>query len=274
MRVVVTILGATRSIRQYVFTNTATTEYPAYVSVDLSLDRGSRVPLYFQLAEQLEAAIRDGRLRPGDRIDTETDLAERLGLGRPTVRQAVQELVSKGLLVRRRGVGTQVVDAQFHRPLELTSLYDDLAAADHRPSTVVLALRAEPADAAVAAALHLPIDTEVSYLERLRLQRDEPLALMRNWLPAGLVDLTAPDLEAAGLYSLLRRAGVHLRIANQRIGARAASRSDARLLLVSAGAPLLTMERVSFDDTGRVVEYAQHCYRADAHSFDTTLVSR
>ncbi len=244
------------------------------MSLDLALDRGSRVPLYFQLAQQLEDAIRDGRLRPGDRIDTETVLAERLGLGRPTVRQAVQELVSKGLLVRRRGVGTQVVAAQFSRPIELTSLFDDLAAADHRPSTTVLSLREIHAEAHVATALSVPRGSRVAYIERLRLQHDEPLAIMRNWLPAGLVDLDADRLSATGLYELLRRSGVHLRIADQRIGARAATRPEALLLGVKTGAPLLTMQRTAFDDGGRAVEYAEHCYRADAHSFDTTLVCR
>lgn len=242
--------------------------------LDLSLDRGSRVPLYFQLAQQLEDAIRDGRLRPGDRIDTETDLAERLGLGRPTVRQAVQELVSKGLLVRRRGVGTQVVAAQFTRPLELTSLFDDLAAADHRPTTRVLDLRAVPAEDHVATALSIPPDSIVTYVERLRLQRDEPLALMRNWLPVDVVELDEPRLSSSGLYELLRRAGVHLRIADQRIGARAATRVEALQLGLRTGAPLLTMDRTAFDDGGRAVEYAEHCYRADAYSFDTTLVCR
>jgi DNA-binding GntR family transcriptional regulator len=244
------------------------------MSLDLALDRGSRVPLYFQLAQQLEDAIRDGRLRPGDRIDTETVLAERLGLGRPTVRQAVQELVSKGLLVRRRGVGTQVVAAQFSRPLELTSLFDDLAAADHRPSTTVLSLREIPAEAHVAAALSIPRDSTVIHIERLRLQQGEPLAIMRNWIPTGLADLDADRLSATGLYELLRRSGVHLRIADQRIGARAATRPEALLLGVKTGAPLLTMQRTAFDDGGRAVEYAEHCYRADAHSFDTTLVCR
>jgi DNA-binding GntR family transcriptional regulator len=244
------------------------------MALDLTVDRGSRVPLYFQLAQQLEAAIDDGRLRPGDRIDTETELARKLGLGRPTVRQAVQELVSKGLLVRRRGIGTQVAGAQFHRPLELTSLFNDLAAADHRPSTTVLDLHPIAADGIVAAALSIPPGAEVIYLERLRLQRGEPLAIMRNWLPRDVVDLDAAALEGHGLYELLRRAGVHLRIANQRIGARVATRSDARLLDVRTGAPLLTMERTAFDDSGRAVEYAQHCYRADAYSFDTTLVGR
>ena len=242
--------------------------------MDLTLDRGSRVPLYAQLADQLEAAIHDGRLAPGDRIDTETELAERLGLGRPTVRQAVQELVSKGLLVRRRGVGTQVVGTQFHRPLALTSLFDDLAAADHRPTTTVLALEEVTADAVVSEALRLPRDTTVVFLERLRLQRDEPLAVMRNWLPAGLLPVDATLLADHGLYDLLRRSGVHLQIAQQRIGARSAPRREARLLGVTAGAPLLTMQRTSFDSTGRAVEYAEHCYRADRHSFDTTLVGR
>jgi DNA-binding GntR family transcriptional regulator len=244
------------------------------VPVDLALDRSSRVPLYFQLAEQLEAAIRDGRLQPGDRIDTETELAERLGLGRPTVRQAVQELVSKGLLVRRRGVGTQVVAPQFHRPIELTSLFDDLVAAGHAPTTQVLALRSLSADARVAAGLSIAPGDDVLYLERLRLEHGTPLALMRNWLPADVLVVDEERLAAQGLYELMRRSGIHLRIAHQRIGARAADRREARLLGVRTGAPLLTMERTAFDDSGRAVEFAQHAYRADAHSFDTTLVGR
>ncbi len=244
------------------------------MQLELSIDRGSRLPLYFQLAQQLEDAIRDGRLRPGDRIETEIELAHRLSLGRPTVRQAIQELVSKGLLVRRRGVGTQVVAAQFSRPIELTSLYDDLAACDHRPTTRVLELRSLSADGSVARALSLQEGSAVTYLERLRLQTGEPLAIMRNWIPHGVTDLDADSLETSGLYEVFRRSGVHLRIADQRIGARAATRAEARLLGVKSGVPLLTMERTAFDDAGRAVEYAQHCYRADSYFFDTTLVCR
>ena len=86
--------------------------------------------------------------------------------------------------------------------------------------------------------------------------------------------LTIQDLEAAGLYDVLRRAGVHIRVANQRIGAAAATRAEATLLKTKAGAPLLTMERVSFDHSGRAIEYAQHSYRADSYQFETTLVER
>jgi DNA-binding GntR family transcriptional regulator len=244
------------------------------MAIDLTLDRRSPVPLYYQLSQQLEEAIRSGTLKPGDRIETEVDIAHRFGLSRPTVRQAIQELVSKGLLVRRRGVGTQVVHSQLRRPVELTSLYDDLARASHRPATRLLTLSRVAADSVVSTALNIAEGTEVQYLQRLRLDGDEPLAIMHNWLPLDLAPLEAGELETTGLYELLRRAGVHMRIANQRIGARAATSAQARLLGVKAGAPLLTMERTSFDDSGSAVEYAAHAYRADSYSFETTLVDR
>ena len=244
------------------------------MSLDLVLDRTSPVPLYYQLSQQLEQAIASGALQPGDRIDTEVELSRRYGLSRPTVRQAIQELVSKGLLVRRRGVGTQVVHSQVRRQVQLTSLYDDLASSNHRPRTKVLHLGHVPADAAVAAALNVEAGSSVLALERLRLDGDQPLAIMRNWLPDGLIGPTDADLEGTGLYELLRRSGVHLRVADQRIGAAAATSAQARLLGLTSGAPLLTMQRTAFDVSGRAVEYATHVYRADAHSFETTLVVR
>jgi DNA-binding GntR family transcriptional regulator len=242
------------------------------MALDLALDRRSPIPLYFQLSQQLEEAISTGVLKPGDRIDTEVEIAERFGLSRPTVRQAIQELVSKGMLVRRRGIGTQVVHSQLRRPVELTSLYDDLALAKHRPTTRVLDLRMVRAESPVAEGLNLVEGTDVLYVERLRLAGDSPLAIMRNWLPQDIADLDAAALESTGLYELLRRAGVHMRVANQRIGARAATSAEGRLLGVRAGSPLLTMERTTFDDSGRAFEYASHTYRSDTYSFETTLV--
>ena len=75
----------------------------------LQVDRKSPVPLYFQVAQHMEHLIESGELAPGTRLENEIDLADRLRLSRPTMRRAIQELVAKGLLVRKRGVGTQVV---------------------------------------------------------------------------------------------------------------------------------------------------------------------
>lgn len=244
------------------------------MSVELTIERGSPVPLYYQLSQQLEEAIRVGTLKPGDRIDTETTIAERYGLSRPTVRQAIQELVNKGMLVRRRGVGTQVVQTPLGRPVALTSLYDDLVLAGHEPRTDVLSLTNAPADVRVAEALRIAEGTEVIAIERLRFDRGEPLAIMRNWLPAGLAPITIQALESSGLYEALRRAGVHIRVAHQRIGARLATGTEARLLQVPGPSALVTMERTTFDIDGAPIEFASHDYRADAYTFETTLLER
>ncbi|GIH24179.1 transcriptional regulator [Acrocarpospora phusangensis] len=242
--------------------------------LEFDLDRSSPVPLYFQVAEQISEAIRTGELTPGSRLDNEILLADRLGLSRPTIRQAIQYLVDKGLLVRKRGVGTQVVHGQVKRSVELTSLYDDLRRAGQDPATRVLSIGALPADETVAQTLSVPIGAEVVHVERLRFASGEPLALLRNWLPPGLAPLTADALTERGLYELLRGAGVRMRVANQRIGARAASPSEARLLGERRGAPLLTMVRTTYDDQGRAVEHGSHSYRASHYSLEVTLIER
>lgn len=242
-------------------------------TLSVELDRSSPVPLYFQVAQIFEKAILDGQLKPGDRFENELALASRLNLSRPTTRRAIQELVDKGLLVRKRGVGTQVVQTPVHRPVELTSLYDDLARAGQEPATKVLEYAIGPASDEVAGWLNLPPGAEVATMRRLRMSNGQPLAVMTNYLPAAI----APDeeqLEQSGLYRSLRSRGVHIRLARQRIGARAASRDEARLLDEKPKAPLLVMERTAFDDSGRIVEYGSHVYRASHYYFDTTLVDR
>lgn len=240
----------------------------------ITLDRSSPVPLYFQVAEQVEQAIVDGELRPGDQLETEIALAKRLGLSRPTLRQAIQLLVDKGMLVRKRGVGTQVVHGQVRRSLELTSLFDDLSTAGQAPRTRILSLEEAPADEALAHALQVAPGDRIWTLERLRLIGDEPLAVLRNYLRADLIDLRAFDLEHEGLYASLRRANVAMSVARQRICSRRASAEEAELLSEEVGDPLLTMERTAYDNAGRTIEFGQHVYRPQLYAFEMTLVDR
>ena len=244
--------------------------------LSFELDRSSPVPLYYQVSSQLEAAIERGDLASGTRLENEAVLARRWGLSRPTMRRAIQELVDKGLVVRKRGIGTQVVGrGVVKRQVQLTSLYDDLARAGQNPTTTVLTHEIVPADERVAEQLGLQPATRVVHIERLRFAGGKPLALMRNWLPIEVAGtFTVEQLEAGGLYSLFRASAVHTRIASQRIGARAAETAEARVLHIRRGAALLTMERTTFDDRGRAVEFGSHVYRADQYSFETVVVDR
>jgi DNA-binding GntR family transcriptional regulator len=241
--------------------------------LDVHLVRVSPVPLYHQLARQLESAIEAGRLAKGEFLGNEVELAEAWRVSRPTVRRAIQELVSSGMLVRRRGVGTQVVNDQVRRPVRLSSLYDDLAEQGRRPATQLLVHRREPAGAAVAEALDVDVGTEVVHLERVRAAGALRLAVLRNWLTVEAAgDLTTEQLESNGLYALIRARGFRPRYAVQRVGACAASATDADLLGIDVGAPLVTMRRVMQDDTGRVVELGEHAYDAAHYSVEMTVI--
>ena len=244
--------------------------------LSFELDRSSPVPLYYQVSRQIEAAIERGDLTAGSRLENETGLARRWGLSRPTVRRAMQELVDKGLVVRKRGIGTQVVGhGQVRRQLQLTSLFDDLARAGQDPTTKVLTHEITAADDEIAQHLGVDPGANVVHLERLRYAEGEPLALMRNWLPVHIAStFTVEQLESGGLYALFRGSGIHTRIASQRIGAHNADAAQARLLGVRKGAALLTAERATYDDSGRAVEFGRHLYRADKYSFEVMVVER
>jgi DNA-binding GntR family transcriptional regulator len=237
------------------------------------IDRSSPTPLYFQLAQAIEGAIAGGALPSGSKLENEILLAQRYSISRPTVRRAVQELVDKGLLVRKRGVGTQVIQPHVRRSVELTSLYDDLARAGEVPTTDVLSLERLPASAETAEELDLREGDDVVVVRRLRRSHGEPLALMTNYLP-GRFDPTVEELSERGLYQFLRSRGVHLRVAHQRIGARLARAEEARLLAEPPRAALLTMQRTAFDDHGTPVELGRHLYRASRYDFEATLVGR
>lgn len=240
----------------------------------IDVDRSSPVPLYFQISTRLEQAIEGGQLPAGSRLENEISLGQRFGLSRPTVRRAIQELVDKGLLVRRRGIGTQVVHGQVTRNVELTSLYEDLGRTGQKPTTTVISHEVGEADEHIAQMLGVPAGDPVLHFTRLRLADGVPIAILDNTLPRDFVDIPAEDLEQRGLYQLLRARGVTMRVAKQRIGARSATAAESRLLQLPKGAALLTMARTAFDSSGRAVEFGQHCYSPDLYSFEITLVDK
>lgn len=79
-------------------------------ALPLAIDKASPVPVYHQLAQAMEGAIRSGALAPGAKLEKESDLAVRLHVSRPTVRKALNQLVDAGLLVRTPWVGAYVAD--------------------------------------------------------------------------------------------------------------------------------------------------------------------
>lgn len=247
---------------------------PLPVSIFMDIDRAGPIPLYFQIANRIETAIIDGTVPAGARIDNEVALSERLGISRPTVRRAIQELVDKGLLVRRRGIGTQVVHGEVTRKVELTSLFEDLTAANRAPSTKVVTRAQVNATDKIAEKLGVPVGSPTLHIRRVRLADDIPLAFLENYLPSDFVDISEDDLTEFGLNQLLSARGVDMRVARQRIGARSATAEESKLLEIDRRSAVLTLDSVSFDSNGRAVDFGHHAYRPDLYSFEVTLVGK
>jgi len=238
-----------------------------------SLDRNSPVPLWFQISEILRKSIESGEIGPGERIDNEIEMAEKFGVSRPTVRQAVHALAQSDLVVRRRGLGTIVAARQMKRPIAFTSLYEDIVSAKRKPATVVLKLETQPASPELAVKLGTSSGALVQMVERLRFADAEPLAIMTNVVPLEVLSkpLTKQELEAGSLYALMKAKGVLFFSAERTIGARNATSRESKMLGISRRATVLTMSSRAMDPVGRTVEIGEHCYVASRYSFEMHL---
>jgi GntR family transcriptional regulator len=208
------------------------------------LNPDSPIPLYHQLAGLLGEQIRNGELAPGQRIPSEPQLVARYGIGRPTVRQALDSLVRQGLLCRRRGSGTYVSEPA--REVDLFSL-DGTAAAFHKKGLAALtrireAIRLQP----IADTPDNPFNGRTAYyFSRLTCLDEVPVLLEDLYLHpqmfAGIEELDLAGRSLSGIaaeHFMLRPQGGKQSF---RIGYPDAAR--ARCLDVTTTTPLLQVER-------------------------------
>lgn len=237
---------------------------------DITLDFSSPVPLYHQIATAVMNEIVTKDVPHGARVENEKSMATRLGVSRPTMRQAMQQLVDQGVVVRKQGSGTWVASPQVDRSMELTSLAEDLEKAGIVPETVILEYGIRAANEAELALLPITASDSFVSLKRLRYANGEPLALMNNLLPVNIAP-SEQDIAKRGLYANLRRR-VEFARAEQIVTARAATAETARHLGEKRGAPVLEVQRITFDAKGEFVEYGHHFYRGSVYSMRSTLL--
>jgi GntR family transcriptional regulator len=230
------------------------------------------VPLYLQIAEGLRSQIEAGELRPGERLAPERVLSVRLGVTRMTLRQALGKLELEGHLDRRQGSGTYVARPKIARQAgRLVPFSRAMRRRGYRPGARVVALEEQPAGAAVARQLRIPVSAPVYVVRRVRLINREPVLLETFWAPRQrFPGLERFDLTRRSVYEIMEKEyGVRAARARQSLEPAVASEYEAGLLGVAAGAPLMLEERLAVDARGRPIEYGKDLYRGDRFRFVT-----
>lgn len=230
------------------------------------------LPKYVQIRNWIQEMIQKGRYGPGDKLPSEVHLAGLFSVNRNTVRQAIADLVSKGVLEKRNGVGSfvkgQAPSSVKYTLQHISSFTADMKRMGVEPETRLIHKGLVEAPDDVAEKLMLGTDRKVVLTERLRLGNRVPLVLERSYLPIEYRQILRMKLTGS-LYDLLtRKFRVDLNHSTQHFRAVALSPRDAALLGTPPGSPGIFLESVIYDASNIPIEVLHALHRGDKYVFE------
>jgi GntR family transcriptional regulator len=240
--------------------------------MNITVDKASAVPYYHQVKEAVKVLIVKGGLKPGDMLPSEFNLSEQLGISRLVVHRAYRELVTEGLLIRKRPKGT-FVSPPIHRGYRVTgplfSMTENLVQDGMTPSNRILTQEVISADEEARGELHLPKGARVVHLYNLRLVNGLPFAVEDMYFPAERFPALAEmDMNNRSVYEVLEKEyHAHPHEAEDVVTAGPATREEGRLLGINKGATVMRLRRTSVDRQGRIVEYSKVVLHAERYQF-------
>lgn len=221
-------------------------------------------PVHVSIRDDLRMRITAGEWAAGDRLPSETDLAARYGVARMTVRQAIGALAGEGIVVRRQGLGTFAAERMPTRRVgALLSFTEEMRSQGRDVETRVIKTAVEQPSDLTREALQLAPHAAAVSIQRVRIVDDYPIVVQHSWLPcARFAGLAAEPLTRGSLYATIEgRYGVRIIRARQVFTATAAGESEAELLELEPGSPVLRITRTTYDGANCPVEFAVSAMR-------------
>ena len=236
------------------------------------------IPLWFQVRERLRQAIAEGEFGPGDALPPESMLNRRFGISRTTARSALDSLENDGLVSRRSGHGSIVLEPRVDQPLNLlASFAEDMAARGRKPGYRTRSVFAKRLPAEIATAFERRRGTLAITIDRLLLADDEPLAVSVAWLAPQVVPIqmrpATSELDSTSLYEWIETTtGRRIARGEEYIEAAVAEADIAKRLQMKRGDAVIIARRLSRTADATPVEYVTTIYRANRYRFRVELV--
>ncbi|MDF2614429.1 MAG: GntR family transcriptional regulator [Clostridia bacterium] len=236
-----------------------------------TLDKSIPVPLYYQLKKIILEYIQVNHKNLDESIPTENEIGEYFNISRPTVRQAINELVVEGYLYRIKSKGTFITKPKIKQGFlaTLDNFYSEMNRQGLTPSTKVISVTEIESDKEISDALSLPVQSKVVKLSRLRYADQDPIVLVTTYLPQGKCpDIETKDLENRSLYEVLET-DYQYRIASAKrsIESVLATEDKAEALNIKKGSAVQYIESKVYLYDGTPIEYSQAFYRGDRNKF-------
>jgi GntR family transcriptional regulator len=240
------------------------------------------LPKYHQIYLVLREKLQEGAFDAG--VPAEIALAKQFGVGRVTVRHALEQLAEEGLITREPGRGTWPSRNAVHQAKglldqnpqahasRLTGLLESLVSTSLTTTLVLREWRTITASDSVAAALAIPVGDKVKKMVRVRSSSDGPVSHITTYLPYALArNFARRDLGSKATLLLLEKSGISLGRAHQTVSARQADANIASELEVSVGSALLAVRRVVYDADERPVQWLHGLYRPDRYEYQMEI---
>lgn len=238
------------------------------------LNKKVPVPLYYQLKQLLLEEIQSGNFRENDCLPTEIELSTMFSISRPTVRQAINELVNEGYLSRLKGKGTFVTKPKINQEFVhiIENFNEGMLRKGIKPRTTVLDLKVTEADEELVQALEVEPGDKVIELLRLRYANDEPIVLVNTFIPYRLCpELLEVNLKEVSIYATFEKNNLFIKRVRRIFEAQRATETDAQFLEIKEGDPLLYFETKAFLPNSTVIEFSKLKYRGDRNKFVVEL---
>lgn len=234
---------------------------------NMYIDKKSPIPVYYQLKNIIFNKIKEGEYVEDSLIPSERELSDVLGISRMTVRQALSQLVSEGVLYREKGKGTFVAKPKLEQR-NIMSFSETVTRRGMAATTKILHFHKEEVSEEIAGILDLKEKEQVYNLKRLRYANDIPVAIEEEFIPEKFCpNMDKYDLTGS-LYRILKDGYSHsMSYGDNTVEAAKPSRQERELLNISSGTPVLNVTSVMFIDSGIKLLYERSVYRSDEYKY-------
>ncbi len=240
------------------------------------VDASNPIPKYLQISAWLKDVIQTGRYKVGERLPSEVELAQMCAVNRNTLRQAIAELVTAGILRKEKGTGTFVstpAPTELKHKLErISSFTDMLGQSSITAKTIVLEKGIEKANDYVARTLFLGANKKVIVVRRIRAGNSVPYIFEESYLPADMFEGFLNFDLTGSMYDIIsERFNVVLARSKQTISAVNVNEKIAGILEIPVNSAAIFSEYITFDDKNIPVEILYSYYRGDKYKLEIEL---